>query len=150
MKTTLPSFFSRETEPFRSLQREVERVFHDFGRLPGVFGKGEMPAMNVAENTDGVEVTAELPGCAEEDIDVTLVGDVLTIKGEKKVETEDKKNDYHVFERAYGSFRRDVSLPFAAEPDKVTATFDKGVLKVVIPRPAEVVGKTARIAIGKA
>lgn len=143
----LPDVFGRGsgTDMFSSLQREIDRVFQDYGRsgLPfpmlGDFGRGAMGMkVNVAEHDGAVEVTAELPGCAPDDIDVQLKDGVLTIKGEKKVEKDDKQKDYHVMERAYGMFERSVSLPAEVDASKVEAAFDKGVLKVTLPKlPAE-------------
>lgn len=141
----LPDVFGRGsgTDVFSSLQREIDRVFQDYGRagLPGLgdFGKNAMAMkLNVAEHDGAVEVTAELPGCAAEDIDVQLKDGILTIKGEKKVEKDDKQKDYHVMERAYGMFERSVSLPAEVDASKVEAAFDKGVLKVTLPKlPAE-------------
>jgi HSP20 family protein len=85
----------------------------------------------------------------EKDVEVVLSDGRLTIKGEKKQEKEEKKKDYHMVERSYGSFARSISLPFAADPEKVKATFVKGVLKVTVPKPAEVTAKQKKIPIGK-
>jgi HSP20 family protein len=74
----------------------------------------------------------------------------LTIKGEKKQEKEEKKKDYHFVERSYGSFARSIGLPFEADPNKVQAKFDKGVLTVTVPKPPEVKAKEKKIPIGKA
>ncbi|MCC2113573.1 MAG: Hsp20/alpha crystallin family protein, partial [Hyphomicrobiales bacterium] len=142
MKSLLPSLWGRDeaADSFRSLRREVDKVFQDFGKLPAVFSGdgGGVPAINVSETAESVEVTAELPGVTEEDVEITLSDQMLTIKGEKKFEKEETEKDFHLVERSYGSFRRTVALPFAAEADKVDASFDKGVLKIHLPRPAEI------------
>lgn len=154
MKSLLPSLWGRDesAEPFRLLQREIDKVFQDFGTLPTMFSEkgGSMPALNVSETADGIEVTAELPGVADDDVEITLSDQMLTIKGEKKFEKEETEKDFHLVERSYGSFRRSVALPFAAETDRVEASFDKGVLKIHLPRPAEIAEKTAKISIKKA
>src|SRR5262245_65955782 len=130
----LPSFFGRGDDPFRSLFQEVQKTFEDFSRRTpfGRFGSDMSPKIDVAESKDAVEVTAELPGVDEKDVDVTLVDDVLTIRGEKKSEREeqDKDKNWHVVERTYGSFSRAIPLQFEADPTKVEAKFDKGVLRI--------------------
>jgi HSP20 family protein len=141
----LPDVFGRGsgTDMFSNLQREIDRVFQDFGRggMPslGEFGRNAMAMkVNVAEHDGALEVTAEMPGCAPEDIDVQLKDGILTIKGEKKVEKDDKQKDYHVMERSYGMFERSFSLPAEIDAAKVDAHFDNGVLKVTLPKlPAE-------------
>jgi len=150
----LPEVFGRGsgTDVFSNLQREIDRVFQDFGRggMPslGEFGRNAMALkMNVAEHDGAVEVTAEIPGCAPEDIDVQLKDGVLTIKGEKKVEKDDKQKDYHVMERSYGMFERSVSLPAEVDASKVEAAFDKGVLKVTLPKLPQEQSKSQKIPV---
>lgn len=132
-----------EQDSFFPWRRDIDRVFEDmfksFGQLPSVWGSGAgAPSIDVKESKDGIEVTAELPGVDEKDVEVELTDDLLTIRGEKKAERseEDKEKGYHVQERSYGSFQRSIRLPFRAESEKVTADFKKGVLKVSCPRPA--------------
>ena len=156
MRSLLPSLWGHpdEKDPFRSLQTEIDRVFNDFNRgmrLPGLTetatGTRLAPRIDVSETNGTVEVTAELPGVAEEDVDVTLTDDLLTIKGEKKSETEDTQKNYHVVERSYGAFQRSIRLPFEVDPKQVDARFEKGVLKVVLPKPPEVEAKSQKIEI---
>jgi HSP20 family protein len=104
-------------------------------------------SVNVAEQDGAVEVTAELPGCAAEDIDVQLKDGVLTIKGEKKVEKDDKQKDYHVMERSYGMFERSLTLPAEVDAAKIDATFDKGVLRVTLPTLPGEKSKVQKIAV---
>ena len=144
--------YGYDFDPFASMRREMDRVFDDVfkgfgGNAPAAFAAA--PRMDVKETEAGIEITAELPGVDEQDVEVELSDDVLTIRGEKKFEKEegDKEKGYHVMERSYGSFARSVQLPYGAEGDKVTADFSKGVLKVVVPRPAEVEAKTKKIQI---
>jgi HSP20 family protein len=150
----LPSFFGRGDDPFGSLFREVQKTFEDFSqRTPFArFSSDTLsPKIDVAESKDAIVVTAELPGVEEKDIDVTLSDDVLTIRGEKRTERdkEDKDKNWHVVERSYGSFSRAIPLPFDADPAKVEAKFDKGVLHIHLPKPAEVAQKQQKIEIKK-
>jgi HSP20 family protein len=92
------------------------------------------PAINVAETKDAFEVTAELPGVDEKDIDVSLDGDRLVISGEKKAESSTEEKDWHVEERSLGSFYRSISLPFEPANGALDAYFDKGVLHLTIKK----------------
>jgi len=96
-------------------------------------------------------VTAELPGVDEKDLDVTLINGMLTVRGEKRTERDeqDKDKNWHVVERSYGSFSRAIPLPFDPDPAKVEAKFDKGVLRIHLPKPAEVAQKQQKIEIKK-
>ncbi|MCC2113015.1 MAG: Hsp20/alpha crystallin family protein [Hyphomicrobiales bacterium] len=157
MRALLPAFWGREddkTDPFRAMQREFDRMMRDFGTTtPAAFTGGATaqlaPLIDISESDDGIDVTAELPGVEEDDVEITLTDRMLTIKGEKKAETEKKEKDYHLVERSYGSFRRSVTLPFDADPKTVKADFDKGVLKIHLPKPAEKTKASNRIAIKK-
>jgi HSP20 family protein len=136
-KHFLPELFGRRgaVGPFGSLHREVDRVFEDFGRgWPWGNGGGRDLKMNVAETEKDIEVTADVPGMEPKDIKVELREGVLTIKGEKQAEKDDKGKDYHLVERSYGMFERSVMLPSEVDADKVAASFDKGVLTVKLPK----------------
>jgi HSP20 family protein len=116
----------------------MDRVFEDFfgsrrwGLIPW---EGEWtPAMDVAETEGEVVVKAEVPGIDPKEIDISLSGDVLTVKGEKKSEREEKKENYHLVERSYGSFLRSVTLPAAVNADKIEAHYEKGVLTITCPK----------------
>jgi HSP20 family protein len=138
-------------DPFEAMRRDMERMFSDrWPSLAAGFGtSGFAPALDVKTTDKAVEVTAELPGVAEGDIELELHEDLLTLRGEKKSSREEKGEGGAVLtERVYGSFSRTVRLPWAPEPDKVTAKFDKGVLHVSAPKPAEVATRTKRIPIG--
>jgi HSP20 family protein len=147
---SLPRLWARsqEFDPFRAMRREMEDVFRAFDQKspsPGI-GAGA-PAINVAETNDAFEVTAELPGVDEKDINVSLDENQLIISGEKKAEsTKDEKN-WHVEERSYGSFYRSMLLPFEPEEGAVEAHFDKGVLHLTIKKPAKAVKATKTIDI---
>jgi HSP20 family protein len=156
MAYQLPSFFGRDNTGLGSLLREVERTFDDFSRRSltrfAEFGDGfAMPRIDVVEGKDGIEVTAELPGVDEKDIDLTLANRTLTIKGEKKSERNeaDKEKNWHFVERSYGAFSRSIALPYDPDPSKVEAKFDKGVLHVRLPKPADMAKKEKKIEISK-
>jgi HSP20 family protein len=126
-------------DPFQSFQREVGRLlddtFRSFGENVSVLGgKMAVPQIDVHEDDGVLCVTADLPGVREEDVDVTVEGDLLSIRGERQQEAERKQRGYHVVERASGSFQRTVRLPFAPDPGKVTAQYDNGVLTVHLPK----------------
>jgi HSP20 family protein len=124
------------------LQREVDRLFDEFARgfgaLPSLPTGNLMPRMDVSETDKEYVVTAELPGLERNDVEISLEGNMLTIRGEKKMETpqDDKDKNLHVNERSYGVFYRVLELPAAVDPATVQATMSKGVLKVTIPKPA--------------
>ena len=128
--------------PFASLHREMDRLFDEVARGWGVvpFRRTSAewgalsPRVNVAETEKEVRVTADLPGTDEKDIEVHLTGDVLTIKGEKKADHEDKSENYHRVERTEGAFERALALPAEVDPAQVTAVFKKGVLTVTLAK----------------
>ena len=134
---------------FSELQREVDRLFEEFGRP---FSERSTlsawtPKLDVAETVNELTIAAELPGIDEQDVEVTLRDGVLTIKGEKKAETETKRKTYHLVERSYGSFERVIPLSFDVADDAVKAHFAKGVLTVRLPKPPEAKQPTRKIAI---
>jgi len=141
----------REFGPFETLQREVDRVFDEFTRGLPTFGLPTMrsagvadltPRMDVTETDKEYEVTAELPGLEEKDVQVNVADGVLTIRGEKKAEKEEKDKNYHLVERSYGSFSRALALPEGVNPDTIKASIANGVLKVTVPKPAPAQVKT--------
>ena len=158
-KSQLPSLWEREQfEPFKSLHREIDRVFDNFAdampwstRTNGGNGQGRMtPQVDLSETDKAVEVSVELPGVDEKNVDVTVTDDVLTIKGEKKAEKEIKEKDYHRVERSYGVFQRTLTLPCDVKADKVEAVFDKGVLQITLPKSPEAKSKSHKIKIKSA
>ena len=162
MSGLLPSLWSSSDNngaSLHSLQREIDKVFTDFNRsfgLPrltpstGEAGSFFSPSIDVVENDKALEITTELPGVSEKDVEVTIVDNMLTIRGEKKAEKKDEKDDYRMVERSYGSFRRSLRLPFEVSADNIDAHFKDGILKVVLPKPPEVEAKTQKIAIKSA
>ena len=125
------------SNPFSALQQEIDRLFDGFSRsFSGFAGRDMMPSMDLSETDQEIEITAELPGLEEKDIQLNLADNVLTIRGEKKNEREETKKDYHLVERSYGSFTRVVQLPEGVNPDSIKAVMSKGVLKVTVSKPA--------------
>lgn len=124
-------------DPFLDLHREVNRLFDDSFRNMQEGGGAAMlsPKVDVCPTDDGWEISAELPGVDEKDIDLRIDGDVLTISGEKRDERKDDQN--RMVERRYGAFTRSFQLPFTPDPEKVTADCDKGVLTIKLPKTAE-------------
>lgn len=144
--------FRREME---ALHREMERVFDDFWRgagrssvLSDVWAHGAvMPRIDEAEDDKAYHVSIELPGMDQEDIEVTLSEGMLTIKGEKKQEEEEKGKDFYRKERHFGSFRRSVPVPGEVDESKIRASFKKGVLKIDLPKSEEAKKKVKHISV---
>ena len=127
---------TREMNPFVALQQEIDRVFDGFSTAFGRTAKDLAPTMDIAETDKDIEVTVELPGMQEKDVQLNLTDNVLTIRGEKKNEREETKKDYHLIERSYGSFTRSVALPAGVDADQIRAEMTKGVLKIAVTKPA--------------
>jgi HSP20 family protein len=153
-----------EWRPFESLRRELDRLKDDFDhgawRLPfrrtmfdvEPFWRRELtwaaaPAVDIVEKDNAYEVTAELPGMDESNVDVKVANGMLTIKGEKTEEKEERKKDSYLSERRYGSFQRQFSVPDGVDADKIEATFKKGVLTVTLPKTPEAQKAEKKIAI---
>ena len=133
-------------DPFLELHRDVNRLFDDSLRNMRESGASMLsPKVDLCPTDDGWEITAELPGVDEKDIDLRLDGDVLTISGEKR--DERKADENRLVERSYGSFTRSFQLPFTPDPEKVTADCDKGVLTIKLPKTAEQ-DRSKRIEVG--
>jgi HSP20 family protein len=141
-----------DNDPFTALRREMDRLFDSFGRDVGWPAEGSRaaamtPSIDVSESEGELKIDVDLPGVEEKDVDVAISDNVLTIKGEKKAEKEEKKKDFHLVERSYGSFSRSLTLPFAVDPNQAKATFKNGVLSISLPKPPEVQAKAKKIAI---
>ena len=131
-----------ELNVFGPLQREVDRLFDEFARGFGTLAAGNgslMPSMDISETDKEFVITAELPGLERKDVEISLEDNVLTIRGEKKIEAspDDKNKNVHVSERSYGVFYRVLELPGKVDPASVQATMSKGVLKITIPKPVQ-------------
>lgn len=150
-KMTTPMGAMPAWRPFESLRREVDRLFEDFAvhpfrlRRPAFdiepFWRPEAwiaaPPMDLVEGEKAFELTAEMPGVAEKDIEVKVVADVLTIKGKTEEAKEEKNEGYHLKERRYGAYERSVRIPETVEMGKIEAAFKNGVLTVTMPKVAE-------------
>ncbi len=159
-KETVPA--PRWSDPFQAFRSEMDRVFDSFfgdrslmPRLPGsewpamTGGNGFIvPSVDIKENDKEVTLSAELPGLDEDDVDLSVRNGLITLKGEKKYEHEDDKDDVHMVERRYGSFQRSFRLPDSVDADKIDAKFDKGVLRVVMPKKAQTATPVKKISIG--
>ena len=128
----------------------LSRVFGDAWDSPEPTGSW-IPAVNVEEAADELLLTAELPGMNEEDINVDIENNILTIHGEKREEREEggEGHKYHVWERRYGSFHRAFTLPLSVQADAIKADFDGGILTVRLPKAPEAKGRTIKIAAKK-
>ena len=143
---------ARPEDAFSALRAEVDRLFDDFGNWGAGFRRSisdlepfkriapslgvKTPVVNLTETEKEYEITAELPGIDEKDVDVTLADGILTVKGEKKEEREEKKKNYYLSERSFGAFQRSFRLPENTDDNKITAEVSKGVLMVKIPKKA--------------
>ncbi|MGX1174383.1 Hsp20/alpha crystallin family protein [Pseudomonas sp. R151218B TE3479] len=139
--------------PLEKLRQQVDHLFEDFNRGTAVspFSRGlfdvepfwrhdfstSLPAVDISEKEQSFEITAELPGMDQKDIEIRLANGNLIIKGEKKEEKEEKKKGYHLSERHYGSFERVFNLPKGIDSDKIEAQFSKGVLTLTLPKKPE-------------
>lgn len=140
---------------FSTLHREMDRLFDSFLRdfdMPATASSEASPMVatpriDVSETDREIRIEAELPGVNEDDVEVELVDDMLSIRGEKKEEKEEERKGYHVKERRYGSFARSMQLPFKADPDQVQASFNNGVLTITIAKPEEAKGQARKIAV---
>jgi HSP20 family protein len=142
-------------EPVRelnTLQNEMNRLFNTMfdAQLPngGTGGRRWLPAMDLAETEDEFVLRADLPGISEQDVNIELEDNVLTVSGERKGEHEEKREGVHRVERAYGSFSRSLTLPEGVNPESIKASFDKGVLTVHIPKPEERKPRKVAISVG--
>jgi HSP20 family protein len=140
-----------EMNPFLTLHREMNRLFDDVfsrfeGGMPSLLGRiPSWPSIEATETDKDVRISAELPGMDEKDVEVLVDEDVLTIRGEKKAESEDKERRFS--ERYYGRFERRVPLGQDVDEDKVEAAFKNGVLTITVPRTAQAASQAKRIAI---
>jgi HSP20 family protein len=149
-----------EWEPMRSLRQQIDRLFADFD-LPDLrlawprkaalmpqawpeYGVA-VPPVDLVERNGGYELQAELPGLTEDQIEVRLANGMVTIKGEKSSERVEDEADYHLRERSFGSFQRSFRVPSNVDPDKIEARFDKGLLKISLPKSAAAIQEERKI-----
>lgn len=159
MSSLLPSLWGSSNDgknPLSSLHREIDKAFDEFnknfGQMPFAAlaqrAEGMMsPSVDVKETEKSIEISAELPGVSEKDVEVTVSDNMLTLRGEKKAEKKEEKENFHMIERSYGSFQRSIRLPFDAKAEDIDAQFKDGVLKVVIAKPPEIASRTQKVEI---
>jgi len=146
-------------EPFRelsTLQDRINRAFResytgadrDNDREDSLSTSSFAPAVDVYEDEHQVNLKIDVPGIDEKDIDVRVEGNTLTVHGERKIEKEEKEENYRRVERQYGSFTRNFTLPTTVDSEKVSATYDKGVLKIALPKKAEAKPKQIKVNVG--
>ena len=142
-------------EPFRelsTLQDRINRAFRESytgaGHDESLTTSSFAPAVDVYEDEHKVTLKIEVPGIDEKDIDVQIENNVLTVHGERKIEKEEKEENYRRVERQYGSFTRTFTLPQTVDTESVSATYDKGVLKIALPKKAEAKPKQIKVNIG--
>ena len=147
-------------QPIRSLRQQIDRLFTDFdwpdlrlgwphkaAMLPQAWPGFDVavPPVDLVERNGGYELQAELPGLTENQIEVKLANGVVTIKGEKSSERVEDQDDYHLRERGFGSFQRSFRVPANVDADKIEARFEKGVLKVSLPKSATALQEERKI-----
>jgi HSP20 family protein len=145
----------RPVDVFDAMRNEMDRMFERFERgwgLPALSARGlgrEMmvPELDVSDDGKQLKIAIDLPGMSEKDVSVTLANGVLTIKGERKSESEEKKENYYMSERRYGSFQRQLRLPDTIDDSRLEAKFDKGVLHVSAPKKPDAVKAEKKIEI---
>ena len=133
-----------------SFRKEMDRLWNRFlGETPlaRTFVEEWVPSADVSETKNDIVIKAELPGLEAKDVEVSISGDILTLKGEKKKEEEEKDEHHHYLERYYGSFQRSFRVPVNIKADKIEATFEKGVLKVTLPKAEEAKKKEIEIKV---
>ncbi len=150
---------ARYPDQFQAFRSEVDRLFDSFlGGVPALAtlrqafpaAQGVTPTLDVKETDKEVVVKADLPGIDEKDINLTIHDGVLSLRGEKKSERNDERENYHIMERSYGSFQRAIRLPETVNEDQAEARFEKGVLTVRLPKRPEMVKEQKKIQIKSA
>lgn len=149
-KNGAPEAKTEEANPIAALQRDMNRLFENFwsrmGDLDWPWGGGEAKS-DVVETKDAVEVSIELPGMDMKDVEVTVTDDMLTVKGEKKIERQEEKKGYYLSERSYGAIYRTIPLPPGVDGEKAEASFKNGVLTIRLPQTPEAQAKVKRIEV---
>ncbi|NIO47999.1 MAG: Hsp20 family protein [Candidatus Aminicenantes bacterium] len=139
-------------DPFRDLitlrermNRLFEETFPSRGEEKELTARSWAPAVDIYEKENAIVLTTEVPGIDEKDIEIKIEDNTLTLKGERKFEKETKEEDYHRIERSYGSFHRSFTLPHYIDEDKINAEFENGVLKITMPKKAELKAKKVKV-----
>jgi len=147
--------WNRDFPAFRglqSLQQDMNRIFDEFFRgdllaNDSLFARDWNPAVDIIENNDQFILKAEIPGMTKDDVKITLENNVLTIRGEKKNESEKKEGDYHRIERSYGSFERSFSVPGTIKVNEIDAQYKDGVLTLTLPKAEEAKPKSIEVKV---
>jgi len=137
---------------FPSLREEMDRVFEDFfgkAGFPSLREANWLPAVDVLETAEDIIVTMDVPAIDPNELAITIVGDKLTVKGERKREEEHKDEDYYRSERVHGSFLRTIQLPAEVIGEKAGATYKEGVLTIVVPKSPKAVAREIKISLQK-
>jgi len=136
---------------FEELHREMDKLFEDLlgrpARREAIEQRLWAPAVDVFDKKDKIVVRAELPGVEKKDVKVTVEGDVLTIRGERKVEEKVKDEEYYACELCYGAFSRSIYLPAKVDPGKIKAEFKNGILEVTVPKAKEAKPREIEVSI---
>jgi len=144
------------SDPFATMRREMDAVLSRFSKSwpdfsadanDGAWLAAGAPAVNIAETKDTIEISAELPGLDEKDVQVRTEDHRLIIRGERKMQSEKKEKDWRIVESAFGSFQRIIPLPFVPADNAVSAQFDKGMLQISIKKPPEQIASSRKIEI---
>ncbi len=131
----LPKLAGSAGNVFAPIQREFDRLFDQLGSGFASLAETELaPNMDIRDTKDGLEISLELPGMTRSDVKIAVDDDLLTVSGEKKIEKETKEGDYHLSERAYGTFSRSITLPRSIVAEKIKATMKDGVLTLTAPK----------------
>ena len=162
-RSRAPSRTVKPRRPFENLRREVDRAFEDFimdpFRLPFRRPAFDIepfwqpaswitaPAIDLIERDDAFELTADMPGLEAKDVEVKVANGVLTVKGEKQLEKEEKREDFHLRERRFNSFERSIRIPDGVDTEKIAASFKNGVLEVVMPKTAEALKSVKKVEV---
>jgi HSP20 family protein len=136
-----------------ALNREIDQVLDEFGSYsssPSTASRNSTPRMSVSETDSSVEIETELPGVEEKDVEIALSNDVLTIKGEKRMESSLQHSDYCYQDRTFGKFARSITLPFEPDPKSVKTLFSRGILKITLPKSAAIKQLTVKIPVKSA
>ncbi len=136
---------------FERIRKQMDRMWDSLfewrPRLRTEDEGGWLPALDLTENPNELIVKAEIPGLDPKEVDISLSDRMLTIKGEKKQEREEKEEDYHLIERSFGSFVRSIELPAEVKSEKISASYKNGILKVVLPKSEEAKKKEVKIKV---
>jgi HSP20 family protein len=156
-RSLFPISFEKDFNSFNSSQREIEKLFDIFSQgrnreasnLISVQSKAIFPKMDILENDKLLQIRVELPGLEENDIKIEFNNNILAISGEKKSETEDKNNHYHLIERTFGSFHRSIEIPGVVNENNISASMNNGILTVLLPKSEESISRAKLIPIEK-